>query len=208
MYGYIYTQMAFYEIDGMRPVLMAGAFVHPSADVIGDVLIGRGVYVGPQVALRGDLGRIVIEADANVQDNCVLHGWPNCDTVIEAEGHLGHAAIVHGARVGRGALIGMGAVVLENARIGEFAVVAANSVVLANMDVPARALVAGSPAKIKRELSDADVALKQQGTDAYKELVVRCLKSLKAVEPLAEIEDNRKRVQDIHPHLNDLNPRN
>ena len=199
--------MAFYEIDGMRPVLADGAFVHPSADVIGDVLIARGVYIGPQVALRGDLGRIVIEADANVQDNCVLHGWPNCDTVIETEGHLGHAAIVHGARVCRGALIGMGAVVLENARIGEFAVVAANSVVLANAEVPPRTLVAGSPAKPKRELSASDVALKQQGTDAYKELVGRCLKSLKAVEPLAKIEPNRKRVQDILPHLNDLNPK-
>jgi len=197
----------FYELDGMKPVCASDSFAHPTATIIGDVIIGGGVYIGPGAALRGDLGRIIVGDNANVQDNCVLHGWPGLDTVIETEGQLGHGAIVHGATIRRGALIGMNAVILEKCVIGEFSVVAAGSVALSGFETPARVLAAGVPAKIKRELTDADLALKRRGASAYAELARRCIAGLKPTAPLRAVEPQRKRVQDIFPHLKDLNPK-
>lgn len=188
----------------MVPVVAEGTFIHPTATLIGDVIVGNRVYVGPQAVLRGDMGRIVIGDGANVQDGAVLHGWPDCDTVVEQEGHLGHLSIVHGARVGRGALIGMGATVLEEAVIGEYAMVAAASLVLSGAQIPPRTLVAGVPAKEKRELSDDDIARKTRGTLAYQELAQRSLKTHKKTYPKTRPEPDRKRVQDIVPGMAEI----
>lgn len=193
-----------YEIDGMVPVVADGAFVHPGAVIIGDVIVGENVYIAPGAVLRGDMGRIVVDAGANIQDGCVLHGWPDCDTVIEEEGHLGHLAIVHGARVRRGALIGMGATVLEKAVVGEYAMVAAAALVLAGTEVPAKTLVAGVPAKPKRVLTEAEIERKTRGTLAYQELARRSTASLKPVRPLKSPEPGRKRVQDIVPGASEI----
>ena len=193
-----------YSMDGMVPVVGAGAFVHPRATVIGDVIIGRKVYIGPNAVLRGDLGRIVVGDGSNVQDGCVLHGWPDCDTVLEEESHLGHLAIVHGALIGRGALIGMGATVLERARIGEYAMVGAASLVLSRAEVPARTLAAGVPAKHKRDLTEEDVDRKTRGTLAYQELAARSLATLKPAAPLSAPEPDRRRIQEILPEAGRL----
>ena len=92
-----------YAIRGMVPVIDPTAFVHPTATLIGDVIVGPGCYVGPGASLRGDFGRLVLEEGSNLQDNCIMHGLPDFDTVIEVDGHIGHGAIVHGARIGRNA---------------------------------------------------------------------------------------------------------
>jgi len=135
-----------WSINGVTPVVDPTAFVHPSAVLIGDVLVAAGCYVGPSACLRGDFGRIELRAGANVQDCCVMHGFPGTDTVVEEEGHIGHGAILHGCVVQKNALVGMNAVVNDNAVIGESAIVAAMAFVKAGMVVPPRTLVAGVPA--------------------------------------------------------------
>jgi phenylacetic acid degradation protein len=183
-----------YSIDGVIPVVHREAFVHPTAVLIGDVIIGPGCYVGPCASLRGDFGRLILERGANLQDGCVMHGFPNTDTVIEEDGHIGHGAILHGCRVKRDALVGMNAVVMDGAVIGESAMVAAMAFVRAGFEVPARMLAAGIPAKILRPLTDQDLAWKREGTSDYQRLVLRSQRSLKEAEPLGEIEPNRPRV--------------
>src|SRR3712207_713491 len=112
-----------FALDGVVPVIDPTAFVHPTAVLTGDVIVGPGCYVGPCASLRGDFGRIILEAGSNVQDNCTMHGFPGTDTVIGRDASVGHGAIVHGARIGRNALIGMNAVVNDDAVVGEEAVV-------------------------------------------------------------------------------------
>jgi NDP-sugar pyrophosphorylase family protein len=105
-----------YAIDGITPVVHPSAFVHPSAVLIGDVIVGARAYVGPCACLRGDFGRIVVEEGANIQDTCMLHGFPGKDTVVGAGATIGHGAVLHGCVVGRGALIGMNCVVNDTLR--------------------------------------------------------------------------------------------
>jgi carbonic anhydrase/acetyltransferase-like protein (isoleucine patch superfamily) len=107
-----------YEFQGIIPVVDSSAFVHPQAAVTGNVIIGRDCYIGPGAALRGDWGGIVLEDGCNVQENCTIHMFPGVTVVLEAGAHVGHGAIIHGARLGRNTLIGMNAVVMDNAVVG------------------------------------------------------------------------------------------
>ena len=150
--------MPCYAIDGLTPVVDPHAYVHPSAVLIGDVIVGPGCYVGPCASLRGDFGRIVMEAGSNLQDTCVVHGFPGAVTRIEENGHVGHGAVLHGCVVRRDALIGMNAVVMDEAEVGERAFVAASSFVPAGMKIAAGALAAGIPAQVKRELTALELA--------------------------------------------------
>ncbi len=186
-----------YSIDGITPVVDPSAYVHPSAVLIGDVIVGAGVYIGPSASLRGDFGRLVVERGSNIQDGCVLHGFPGADTVIEENGHIGHGAVIHGCRIGRDALVGMNAVVNDNARIGEAAIVAAMAFVKAGMVVPPRTLVAGIPARVVRELSAEEIAWKREGTELYQALAVRCMSTMKQTDALAAVEPGRRRI-DLH----------
>ncbi|MEO0316738.1 MAG: phenylacetic acid degradation protein PaaY [Pseudomonadota bacterium] len=184
-----------YAIEGVIPVIHPTAYVHPTAVLIGDVIIGPGCYVGPNACLRGDFGRLVMEAGSNLQDTCVMHGFPGSDTVIEVDGHVGHGAVIHGARIGRNALVGMNAVVMDGAVIGESSIVAAMAFVKTGMQVPPKSLVLGSPAKIARTLSDEEIAWKRKGTAEYQQLAVQCLKEMHEVDPLAAVEPDRKRLR-------------
>jgi phenylacetic acid degradation protein len=192
-----------YEIDGLRPVIAPGAYVHPSAVLIGDVIIGAGAYIGPCACLRGDFGRIIVEEHANVQDTCVMHGFPESDTIVAAYGHIGHGAVLHGCKVGRNALVGMNAVVMDFAEIGEEAIVAASAFVKAKFVVPARTLAMGSPAKIARELSAQEIAWKTEGTRTYIELAKRSLTTMRLTTALSEPEKDRKRI-DFHDAVRPL----
>jgi len=198
--------MPCYAIDGLLPVIDPSAHVHPSAVLIGDVWVGPGCYVGPCASLRGDFGRIVLHAGSNVQDTCVLHGFPGADTLVEADGHIGHGAVLHGCTVRRGALVGMNAVVMDEAEIGEQAIVAASAFVRAGMKIPPRMLVAGVPGKVVRELSAAELQRKHEGTLAYQALARRCLATLLEVEPLASADPARRRLTaaDVSPGLEPL----
>ncbi|MBK9608542.1 MAG: transferase hexapeptide repeat family protein [Betaproteobacteria bacterium] len=184
-----------FAIDGVTPVVDPSSYVHPSAVLIGDVVIGSNCYIGPGACLRGDFGRILIGDGANVQDNCIMHGFPGTDTIVEENGHIGHGAILHGCRVRRGALIGMNSVVNDNADIGEAAIVAALSFVKAEMVVPPRMLAAGSPARILRALTAVEMAWKAEGTRSYQDLTLRCLATMRETVALAAPEPDRKRLQ-------------
>ena len=174
--------MPCYAIDGLVPVVDLSAHVHPSAVLIGDVWI---------------------EAGANVQDNCTLHGFPGADTLVEIDGHIGHGAVLHGCVVRRDALVGMNAVVMDDAEIGAQAIVAASAFVRAGMQVPPRTLVAGVPGKVLREPTASELQWKREGTRAYQGLTRRCQASLLEVEPLTADNPARPRLSahDVSPGL-------
>ena len=109
-----------FAIEDLIPVIDPTAYVHPAAVLIGDVIVGPRCYIGPAACLRGDFGRITLRDGANVQDTCVIHGFPDSDTIVEIDGHIGHGAMIHGAHIGRNVLVGMNAVVMDRADIGEF----------------------------------------------------------------------------------------
>jgi len=176
-------------------VVHPSAYVHPTAVLIGDVHIGPNCYVGPNASLRGDFGRIVLRAGANVQDNCVMHGFPQQDTLVEENGHIGHGAVLHSCTVRRDALVGMNAVVMDEAEIGQRAIVAACAFVPAGMKVAEQTLVAGVPAKLIRALKDEEIAWKRTGTETYQDLTRRCLATVQEVKPLAQAEANRPSVR-------------
>jgi phenylacetic acid degradation protein len=183
-----------WAINGITPVVDPSAYVHPSAVLIGDVIVGAGCYVGPLASLRGDFGRLEVRAGANIQDSCVMHGFPGTDTIVEEDGHIGHGAILHGCIVKRNALVGMNAVVNDNAVVGESSIVAAMAFVKAGMMVPPRTLVAGVPAKIMRELTAQEMAWKVEGTQSYQELTRRSLATMIETDALAAVERERKRI--------------
>ncbi|OUM03514.1 phenylacetic acid degradation protein PaaY [Variovorax sp. JS1663] len=187
--------MPCYAFEGVIPVVDPSAYVHPTAVLIGDVIIGPDCYVGPCASLRGDFGRIVLERGANVQDTCVIHGFPDQDTVIEEDGHIGHGAVLHSCVVRRDALVGMNAVVMDEAEVGASSFVAACAFVPAGMKVPARSLVAGIPAKVRRQLDDDEIAWKREGTQIYQNLTRRCLAGMAEVQPLRSPEQHRPRLQ-------------
>jgi phenylacetic acid degradation protein len=184
-----------WSIDGLTPVVDPTTYVHPSAVLIGDVIVGAGCYIGPQASLRGDFGRLEVRAGANIQDCCVMHGFPGTDTIVEEDGHIGHGAILHGCIVRKGALIGMNSVINDNAEIGESAIVAAMAFVKAGMQVPARCLVAGMPAKFVRELTAEEMAWKVEGTKSYQDLTRRSLATMRETNALAAVEPDRRRLQ-------------
>lgn len=186
--------MPCYSIDGVIPVVDPSAYVHPSAVLIGDVIVGPGCYVGPTASLRGDFGRIAMERGANVQDGCVMHGFPEAITLVEQDGHIGHGAVLHGCIVRRGALVGMNAVVMDEVEVGEHSIIAACAFVRAGLIIPPRSLVAGLPAKVVRPLTDAEIAWKHEGTLTYQDLTLRSLATMREVQPLAQIEADRPQI--------------
>jgi carbonic anhydrase/acetyltransferase-like protein (isoleucine patch superfamily) len=138
------------------PTIHPDAWVAPGAVIVGNVTLGRAASVWYGSVLRADDAEIVVGAECNIQDLCCLHVDPGEPAVLEERVSLGHRAIVHGAHVEAGALIGIGAVVLGRARIGAGTLIAAGTVVLPGVSLPAGVLVAGVPGRIVRELTDAD----------------------------------------------------
>jgi phenylacetic acid degradation protein len=186
--------MPVYSLEGITPVVHPRAHVHESAVLIGDVIIGAGCYIGPNASLRGDFGRIIVNAGANVQDTCVMHAFPGKDCIVERDGHIGHGAVLHGCHIGVNAMVGMNAVVMDGAVIGESSIVAATAFVASKFECPPRSLVVGVPAKIKRELSDKEIEWKTRGTHEYQQLATRCHASLVRTDALTEVEADRGRI--------------
>jgi phenylacetic acid degradation protein len=184
-----------YAIDGVVPVIDPTAFVHPDAVLIGDVVVGAGCYVGPCASLRGDFSRLILEDGCNVQDNCTLHSVPGFDLVIGRDGHIGHGAIIHSAHIGANAMVGINAVIMDYATIGESSIVAAMSFVKTGAKIPPKHLVAGVPARILRELTDDDLAMKTESTRQYHQLACRSLATLVEAEPLTKFDPERKRLE-------------
>ncbi|GAB2568483.1 acyltransferase [Nocardia heshunensis] len=186
--------MPSYAIDGVIPVVAPGAFVHPAAVLIGDVIIETGCYIGPAASLRGDFGPIVIGAGSNVQDGCVLHSFPGRELLLESESHIGHGAILHGCVIESGAMVGMNAVVMDGARVGTRALVGACSLVRANTTIPAEHLAVGNPITATRPLDAQTLLWKANGIKVYQALARRSLSSLHETAPLTELPADR-------PHL-------
>lgn len=183
-----------YSYDGLVPVIDPSAYVHPTAVLIGDVIIGAGCYVGPNAVLRGDFGRIEMKSGANFQDNCVAHSFPDTGVLIEEDGHVGHGAILHGCRIGRNAMVGMNSVVMDRAVIGENAIVGAMAFVKAGMEVPANSMALGAPAKVVRELTEDEIRWKSVGTRVYQQLAADGPTKVRKVEPLTAVEPNRPKL--------------
>src|SRR5829696_2387962 len=136
------------------PQIAPDAYVAPNATLIGDVTIAEGASVWFGAVLRGDDEAIRIGPRSNVQDNAVIHADIGLPTIVGADVTIGHSAIVHGARIGDGALIGMGSTVLNGAKIGAEAIVGANALVSEGKEFGPRTLILGVPAKAVRELDD------------------------------------------------------
>jgi len=140
------------EYKGKRPQIAENVYIAPNAVVIGDVVLGEGSSVWFGAVIRGDSGAIRIGTGVSVQDNVVVHVNGRHDTVVEDDVTIGHAAVLEGCHIGRGTLIGMNATVLDGVIVGNGCVIAAGSVVREGTEVPDNMLVAGVPAKIKREV--------------------------------------------------------
>lgn len=160
--------------SGKLPRFGKRVFVAATAAVVGDVELGDDVSIWYGAVLRADLQAISVGARSNIQDNAVIHvDEPDAPTIVAEDVTVGHAAILHGCRVERGALIGMHATVLNKAVIGEEAVVAAGALVTPGMVVPPRTLVAGVPAKVRRAVSDEELDHLRRGVCSYLELKTR-----------------------------------
>lgn len=183
--------MAIYSFNGFIPVVKPSSFIHPQANVTGNVIIGENVYIGPHATIRGDWGQIIIEDGCNVQESCTLHMFPGTTVYLKAGAHVGHGAVIHGATLGRNCLIGMNSVIMDDVEIGDESIIGALSFVSANTVIPARSLVVGNPAKVVKDVSDEMIAWKTEGTKLYQSLPQECRTSLLPCEPLNEIEENR-----------------
>ena len=138
------------------PDLSQAAFIAPNATTIGMITIGKGVSIWYGAVLRGDVSPIEIGDRSNIQDGAILHGDPGQPTHIESDVTIGHRAVIHGAYIESGCLIGIGAIVLSGVRIGRGSIVGAGAVV--TKDVPARSLCVGIPGKVLRTLSEEEAA--------------------------------------------------
>ncbi|MDC1062983.1 transferase hexapeptide repeat family protein [Flavobacteriales bacterium] len=184
-----------YEFNGYKPVIDPSSFVHKEATIIGNVIIGKKVYIGPGASIRGDWGKITIKDGCNVQDNCTIHIFPGKDVILEKNAHIGHGAIVHGANIGKNTLVGMNSVIMDDCNIGDECIIGALCFVKGEMNIPNRKIVVGNPAIIKGEVSDEMISWKTKGTELYQDLPNECYTLMKECEPLKEIEKNRKEKQ-------------
>jgi phenylacetic acid degradation protein len=187
-----------YEFEGFIPVVHPSSFVHPLAAVTGNVIIGKNVYIGPGAAIRGDWGQITIKDGCNVQENCTIHMFPGVEVLLEEGAHIGHGAIIHGARVGKNSLVGMNAVLMDEVVVEEECIIGALAMVPAKMHIPRRSLVVGNPAKVIKEVSDEMMDWKTEGTNLYQQLPAHCHQHLKEVEPLTEPEANRPKQAKVY----------
>lgn len=198
----------FYSFKGFRPVVDKSSFVHPSAVVTGNVIIGKDVYIGPGAALRGDWGGIIIENGCNVQENCVIHMFPGITVRLKEGAHIGHGAIIHGAMIGRNSLVGMNSVVMDNVEVGDECIIGALSFVKADEKIPARSVIAGNPAKFIREVTDEMLAWKTAGTALYQSLPASMNESWEPCEPLHEIDQKRPSQEILFEAWNKIKSKN
>ena len=184
-----------YEFNGYRPVIDPSSFVHKEATIIGNVIIGKKVYIGPGASIRGDWGKITIKDGCNVQDNCTIHIFPGKDVILKENAHIGHGAIIHGANIGKNTLVGMNSVIMDDCNIGDECIIGALCFIKGEMNIPNRKIVVGNPAIIKGEVSDEMISWKTKGTELYQDLPNECYTLMKECKPLKEIEKNRKENQ-------------
>lgn len=180
-----------YSFNGYTPVIHESSFIHPQSAITGNVIIGKDCYIGPGAALRGDWGQIILEDGCNVQENCTIHMFPGITVLLKEGAHIGHGAVIHGARIGRNCLVGMNAVIMDNTDLGDESIVGALTFVREGDKIPPRSLVAGNPGKIIKQVSDEMLAWKSEGTRLYQELPQLMQEKWMVAEPLRSIPENR-----------------
>ena len=168
-----------YQFKKFVPIIDTSSFIHPQANVTGNVEIGKNVYVGPGAVLRGDWGKIIIEDGSNIQENCIIHMFPGTTVHISQGAHLGHGCTIHGANIGENTMIGINAVILDDAEIGNECIVGALTLIKSEMKVPNRKIIIGNPGKIIKDVSDEMLSWKTNGTKLYQQLPKDCYNSLK-----------------------------
>ncbi|GAB5415571.1 MAG: gamma carbonic anhydrase family protein [Congregibacter sp.] len=171
-----------YSLGDLTPTLEGdGHFIAPNAAVIGRVTLHAGASVWFSCVLRGDVEDIVVGAGSNIQDGTVIHADPGCPAVIGEGVTVGHNAMIHGCEIGDGTLVGINAVVLNGAKIGKRCLIGANALVTEGMEIPDGSMVLGSPAKIKRSLSEEQQQLLGMNAEHYAGNALRFARDLKVV---------------------------
>lgn len=174
--------MAIYEFEGKRPAIGKGSYIHPSATVIGDVKMGEGCYVGSGACIRGDWGSVEIGPKSNIQENCVIHVFPNETAVLGPRSHVGHGAILHTPKLGEHVLVGMGAIIMDWAEIGDGCCIGAGALITERTVIPPNKLVLGAPAKVISDISDSMRHFLEVATGFYMALPPRCLEGMKEIK--------------------------
>ena len=187
--------MPAYRFQGIVPVLHPSSYLHPTASLIGDVIVGPGCFIAPGASLRGDFGRIVIEGDTSIQDSCTIHTASDADCIVGRGATIGHGAVLHGCKIGEHTLIGINAVVLDNADIGAECLIAALTLVKPDMRIPPRTLVAGNPSVIIRTFTPEQITWRNDGSGEYQRLAREALTDFTECAPLAVPEADRPRVR-------------
>ena len=170
-----------YEFEGKRPKIGETSFVHPAAVLIGGVTIGENCYVGPGAVLRGDFGYVEVDNGSNIQENCVIHTYPEQTARLGRDSHIGHGAIVHGSQIRENVLVGMGAILHEGVEIGANCIIGSGCVITAHQLIPAGKLVIGVPGRIVGEVSPEMNQAKVAGTELYQTLPRRYKATLKLI---------------------------
>ncbi|MGG4266671.1 gamma carbonic anhydrase family protein [Peribacillus simplex] len=153
--------------NNKKPSIDETVFVAPGAHLIGDISIGKESTIWFNSVLRGDEDSITIGEKCSIQDNSTIHLFEGCPVVIEDEVTVGHNVILHGCKIGKRSIIGMGSTILDHVEIGEECIIGANTLISSGKSIPPRSLVIGSPGKVVRRLNDKDLELIQLSIDTY-----------------------------------------
>lgn len=171
--------MSLYALGNMIPKVEVGTYISPAAHVIGDVHIGPTCWIGPGAVIRGDFGHIEIGSCTAIEENCVIHCYPDRICCIGNYVTIGHGALIHGMKIENYASVGMGASVGLDAVLREWSVIGEGAVVRARQAIPAYSIAVGSPAKVIGTLDDERKAFWEHGKKLYVELVQRYLDGLR-----------------------------
>lgn len=169
--------MPFYAFEGRRPAISGEAFIHPQAVIIGDVKIDSGCYIGAGAVLRGDIGSVIIGRGSNFQENGVIHTFPDKDTILHPDTHIGHGSILHGCEICSNVLVGMGSIIGDGVKINSNCLIGAGSFVSFGTEIPPNKVVVGSPAKVIKDIGREQLKEVADARAVYQGLAARYLKS-------------------------------
>jgi carbonic anhydrase/acetyltransferase-like protein (isoleucine patch superfamily) len=173
--------LAIYEFEGRLPSVSPTAYVDEMATVTGDVTLGAQCYVGPGARVRGDYGKITVGERTSIQENCVLHARKDEQCSVGSNVQIGHGAILHNCTVKDYAVIGVGAVVSDYATVGVWSIIGEGAVVANSQTIPDGKIAVGIPAKVLRDVSDAEKQVWAKYKDIYADLALRYPKGLKRI---------------------------
>jgi len=170
-----------YALDDLAPEISGRCYVAPSAAVIGDVCMAEDTSVWFGAVVRGDVERITIGRGSNIQDNSVLHSDPGAPLTLAENVTIGHMVMLHGCTIGPNSLIGIGSTILNHAKIGANSIVGANSLVTEHKEFPDGVLILGAPAKVIRELTEAELASLPKSAQRYIDRAERYRQDLRTI---------------------------